>query len=464
VCTLGDPRTFVFSRAQFSLSLQSLLQWSKVMGMELIAHEGFANHLEELLQGPAGNSEVVLDLVLEVIQSSPGAFIIYNSEQTPAPSLERILVAILQTMQALLPGVQEMAGRTVLCLEEADACRLARWAKVAGALVEAYTQLLWVDSVASGILISFLGSCFVVHPHIAQSAFEPWAVLKEANRDSLLPAGVLAGLIRQLAPPCIASFLRFGRFDSPYAQDPSELSQLRDSLQDILTDMFCVAASMPEVEVILSLLLESLQSAEAKQDWCGVEVVWFAFAGIAEVLADEPQIPEVYHTVLLTVFRTEPASEEQCATAVALLRACGPHFEHNLQQHLVPAVQRLVSLVPRVPAAAGEAVQELCGHAGQHLLPHVGDLLKIVVNVAPSVPTDVDASLHGALVGIIRSVERDKAVDAFVQICSSGMATLSSGVDITQEAGRQTLHRCISRLLRCTLVMEQGLGAKLSTK
>merc|ERR1712232_1486393 len=90
-----------------------------------------------------------------------------------------------------------------------------------------------------------------------------------------------------------------------------------------------------------------------------------------------------------------------------------------------------MNAVPRVPTASSESVQEICGYAGHHLLPHVSEFLKIVVVVAPNAPADVDASLHGALVGIVRNLEKEQAIDAFIQICD-GTATRMNGVDISQ--------------------------------
>jgi len=208
--------------------------------------------------------------------------------------------------------------------------------------------------------------------------------------------------------------------------------------------------------MILTLLCDHLQSFEAAQDWHGVEVVWYAFSGIAEVLVDEPPIPEAYQMVLQSVFGAEVSTEEQCTTAATLLRVCGPHFDQVLRPQLVPAVQWLVGVTPRIPSVASEALQEVCGYAGQHLMPHVGELLKVVVSAVPSLSADADASLHGALAGIVRGLPREQAVAAFLQICGGTAAALAEGLDVTQEAGREKLHRCTCRLLRCTIVMKEG--------
>jgi len=360
-------------------------------------------------------------------------------------------------MRALLPGVQQMASRPVVVpLDEADAQRLSRWARVAGTLVEAYTQVLWVDAEAAEVLVGFLGACFMVHPSVAQPIFELWAILKDASRDGKLPSGVLAGLLQKLARPCVTSFTRFGRYGSPCAGDQAELEQLRGAQQDILVDMYCIAAGTAEAQLILTLLCDALRTFEGTQDWHGVEVVWFAFSGIAEVLVDEPPIPEAYQMVLRSVFCAELTTEEQCATAATLLRVCGPHFEQILRPQLVPSVQWLVSVMPRIPSVASEALQELCGYAGQHLLPHVEELLKVVVAAVPSLPAEVDAALHGALAGIVRGLQGEQAVAAFVQICSGTAAALAEGLDVGQAAGREKLHRCACRLLRCTIVMREG--------
>mmetsp|Transcript_112005 Transcript_112005/g.176932 ORF Transcript_112005/g.176932 Transcript_112005/m.176932 type:complete len:952 (-) Transcript_112005:57-2912(-) len=446
--TLGD--------SPFSLAMQALTQWSKTMGMSLIAHEGFAVRLVEMLNGPVASSDAVLDLVLEVLKSSPGAFMIYEGGKKPAPALERVLAAIITRMQTLLPSVQELAGQSAICLEGGDARRVSRWAKVAATLVEAYTQVLWIDSGASNILISFLGACFVVHPHIAQSIFELWSILKDAGRDGKLPPGVLSGLIQKLAAPCIESFTRFGRWDSPYAEERAELVQLREAQQDILCDLYCISAGTPEEQLVLSLLQQKIESAEAARDWHGLEVVLYGFAGIAEALANEPGIPEVYALALQAAFRMEAVSEDHCTTIAMLLRTCGPHFERGLKPQLVSAVQWLVGMVQRIPEVASEAVQELCGYAGEHLLPHVSEFLKVVVDTSPRVSAEVDASLHGALVGIIRCLDREGAVAAFLQICEGTTVALAEGLDVVQETGREKLHRCLCRLLRCSLVMREG--------
>jgi len=454
--TADESMTGTVADSAFALAMQTLVQWSKVMGLPLVSHKGFAVRLVEWLQGVAGNSEVVLELVLEVLRSSPGAFAIYEGAQTPAPALEGVLAAIAGCMRALLPSIQQMASQPPVSLDEADGRRLSRWARVAGTLVEAYTQVLWVDTAAAEVLVAFLAACFMVHPHVAQSVFELWAILKDANRDQKLPPGVLTGLLQQLARPCITSFARFGRYNSPYAEDPAELEQLRSAQQDILVDMYCIAAGTPEAQMILTLLCDHLQNFETAKDWHGVEVVWYAFSGIAEVLVDEPPIPEAYQMVLQSVFRADLPTEEHCTTAAILLRVCGPHFDQILRPQLVPAVQWLVGVMPRIPSVASEALQEICGYAGQHLMPHVGELLKVIVAAVPSLSADVDASLHGALVGIVRGLPREQAVPAFGQICEGTTATLAEGLDVALEIGREKLHRCTCRLLRCTIVMREG--------
>jgi hypothetical protein len=419
-------------------------------------HDGFATRLVDLLQGPAGSSEVVLDVVLEVLRSSPGAFAIYEGCQTVTPSLSRILTAITTSMQALLPRIQEMTAHPATSLDDSDGQRLSRWARVAGTLIESFTQILWVEVAAAEVVIAFLGACFVVHPHVAQSVFELWAILKDANRDSKLPAGVLPGLLQRLAPPCITSFERFGRHDSPYADDVADLMQLRSAQEDILVDMYCIADGIDEAQQIVVLLCDHLQPFEGAKDWHGVEVCWFAFRGIAEVLVDEPSLPSMYQAVLQSVFRAELPTEEHCATAANLLRACGPHFNQTVLPQLVPAVQWLIGVMARIPEVASEALQEICGYAGQHLLPHVQELLKVIIAAAPSLPAEVDVALHGALVGIVRGLPGDQAVAAFLQLCDGTARTLAAGINVQQEAGRQELHRCLCRLLRCTLVMREG--------
>eukprot|EP00928_Gymnodinium_smaydae_P004050 TRINITY_DN11417_c0_g1_i3.p1 TRINITY_DN11417_c0_g1~~TRINITY_DN11417_c0_g1_i3.p1 ORF type:complete len:808 (+),score=192.14 TRINITY_DN11417_c0_g1_i3:582-3005(+) len=443
----------------FALAMQALTQWSKVMGLKVILSVDFVDRLVELLQSPVGHSEVVLELVLEVLRSSPGSFMLYEGAEPPAPALERLLAAVTRAMQALLPRIQQQAGRPAVSLEEADAERLSRWGRVAGALVEAYTQILWAEKDAADGLITFLGACFMVHPRIARSVFELWAILKDANRDSKLPPGVLENLLQHLALPCIASLVRFGRHDSPYAEDPSELSELREAQQEVIVDMFCIADGTTEQRRILTLLQEHLQSSEESKDWNGVEVMWFAFSGIAETLVGvDEQLPEVYEFVVQSIFRAETTDEGHLLTAAALLRTCGPHFQQRLRPQLVPAVQWLVGMVARIPSAASEAVQELCGYAGEHLVSHVAEFLKVVESSAPAVPAEVDASLYGALVGIARHLPADQIVPAFVEICRGTIAALAEGLSVDTEEGRQKLHRISARLLRCTLVMEQGGG------
>jgi len=201
-----------------------------------------------------------------------------------------------------------------------------------------------------------------------------------------------------------------------------------------------------------------LQRFKVAKDWHGVDICWFAFRGIAEVLLDEPSLPAVYQAVLHSIFEAElPAlTQEHCATAANLLRVCGPHFNQAVLPQLVPAVQWLLAVVARIPRVASEALQEICGYAGQHLLPHVQELLKVTVAAAPTLPAEVDVALHGALVGIVRSLPADQAAAAFLNVCDGTGRTFAAGIDVGQEAGRQELHRCLCRLLRCTLVMREG--------
>jgi len=117
--------------------------------------------------------------------------------------------------------------------------------------------------------------------------------------------------------------------------------------------------------------------------------------------------------VLQSVFRAELPAEEHCATAANLLRVCGPHFNQAVLPQLLPAAQWLMSVMARIPAVASEALQEICGYAGQHLLPHVQDLLQVVVAVAPKLPAEVDVALHGALAGVVRGLPGDQAMAAF---------------------------------------------------
>ena len=100
--------------------------------------------------------------------------------------------------------------------------------------------------------------------------------------------------------------------------------------------------------------------------------------------------------------------DEKYTQVATLSKTCGVHFDKGLRPQLVPAVQWLVAMVTRIPEAASEAVQELCGYAGQHLLQHVNDLLKVVVESAPSVSAEVDTladsaehgtSQHSAAIG-----------------------------------------------------------------
>ncbi|CAE7763902.1 unnamed protein product [Symbiodinium pilosum] len=361
-------------------------------------------------------------------------------------------------MKALLPTLQTAAQQQV-SLEMAEGRLLQRWAELAGTLVEAYTQLLWLDAESSEILLAFIGACFVVHPQVAQAVAELWAILKDAKRDSKLPEGVMPKILHRLIEPSVLSFIRFGRFDSAHTEDRSDLVQLRSSQQDILVDMYCIAAATPEAQLVLNGLFSNLEKAESARDLLGMEVVWYAFQGIVEVLADEPAIPEVYHKVLPTVFRVSGAPAEVLSTGAALLRGCGPHFEQRLQVHLAPAVQWLMSVVAQIPVEASEVIQELCGYAGKLLLPHVEEFLKVVSQVATSAPSEVDASLHGALVGITRSLPEEQAALAFSKICDGAGVLLKGGLDVSSEAGRSSFHRVLCRLLRCVTVAEEAGAA-----
>jgi len=119
--------------------------------------------------------------------------------------------------------------------------------------------------------------------------------------------------------------------------------------------------------------------------------------------------------------------------------------------------------MPRIPTVASDALQEICGYAGQHLLPHVEELLKVVVSAVPSLPAEVDAALHGAMVGIVRGLQGEQAAAAFARICEGTIAALADGLDVGCERGREALHRYLCRLLRCALVMREG-GLDCSAK
>lgn len=445
--------TGTLTDSEFSLALQTVTQWSKVMGLQVIEHQSFASHLIGLIGSPAINSDVVLDTVLEILRRSNGAFLIYEPAQQAAPALQKTLVAVTRSMQTMLPSLEQHAASAAQ-LEEEDARRLARWAEVAGNLIEAYTQLLWLDQEVSEILLRFIAASFMVHPKVAQAVSELWAVLKEAKRDGKLPEGVMPGLLQRLAEPSIHSFVRFSRFDSP--EDRADLVQMRSAQQDILVDMYCIAAGTAEAQLVLSSLLKQLEKAEAAGDVVAVEVVWYAFQGIAEVIADEPNVPDAFHAVLRSVVKVGAAPVEVSSTGAALLRACGPHFEKDLQAHLPPAVQWLMTMVTHIPVDASETVQELCGYAGQLLLPFLEEFLKVVSEVAPKAPSEVDAALHGALLGITRNLPADQAVMGFARVCEGSANSLKSGLDVSSEAGRQMLHRILCRILRCDSVMEQA--------
>eukprot|EP00435_Cladocopium_sp_Y103_P025447 s2988_g6.t1 len=109
-------------------------------------------------------------------------------------------------------------------------------------------------------------------------------------------------------------------------------------------------------------------------------------------------------------------------------------------------------MVTHIPVDASETVQELCGYAGKLLLPFVEEFLK----VAPKAPSEVDAALHGALLGITRNLPADQAVMGFARVCEGSASSLKSGIDVSTEAGRQMLHRILCRILRCDSVMEQA--------
>ncbi|CAJ1363007.1 unnamed protein product [Effrenium voratum] len=425
------------------------------MGLQIIQHQTFARHLIALIGSPSVNLDVVLDTVLEVLRRSAGAFMIYEPAQSAAPALQSILAAVTQAMSQLLPTLQQHAASAAV-LEEEDAQRLARWAEVAGSLIEAYTQLLWLDPETSEVLLRFIAACFMVHPRVGQAVSELWAILKDAKRDGKLPENVMPKILHRLVEPSVLSFTRFGRFDSKFTDDRADLVQLRSAQQDILVDMYCVAAGTAEAQLVLGTLLKPLESG----DILGQEVVWYAFQGIAEVIADEPSIPNEYNVVLPSVFRVTGGPAEALATGAALLRACGPHFEQRLQAHLAPAVQWLVSMVAHVPNEASETVQELCGYAGKLLLPHLEEFLKVVDQVAPKAPAEVDACLYGALAGIARNLPAEQAAAGFAKVCNSTAATLQ-GIDTSSEAGRMALHRVLGRILRCPRGAERFLTSLL---
>jgi len=152
--------TGAISDSAFSLAMQTIVQWTKVLGMQPAMHQEFAGRLVEWVEGPSGNSEVILDVVLEVIQSSNGAFVIYEGAQRPPAALEVILAAIVRKMQSLLPQVQQMSKQAATTPNKDDHPVLCAWARIAAALVEAYMQILWVDEAAAGVIVGFLGACF----------------------------------------------------------------------------------------------------------------------------------------------------------------------------------------------------------------------------------------------------------------------------------------------------------------
>ncbi|CAK9081774.1 Hypothetical protein SCF082_LOCUS38897 [Durusdinium trenchii] len=423
------------------------------MGLQILEHEAFSTYLVGLIGSPAVNSDVVLDTVLEVLRRSNGAFLIYEPAQSAAPGLQRTLVAVTRSMQNMLPSLEQRAANPSQ-LDDDDARRLARWAEVAGNLIEAYTQLLWLDQDVSEILLRFIGACLMVHSRVAQAVSELWAVLKDAKRDGKLPEGVMPRILQRLVEPSICSFMRFSRFD--VQEDRADLVHMRSAQLDILVDMYCVAAGTPEAQFVLATLLKRMDQAESAGDVLGLEVVWYAFQGIAEVIADEPNVPDAYHVVLRSVVKVVAAPAEVSSTGAALLRACGPHYEHHLQAHLPPAVQWLMTRVEQIPVEASETIQELCGYAGKLLLPFVEEFLKAVVKVAPAAPSEVDAALHGALVGIARNLPADQLPMGFAQVCQGSAESLKTGIDTSSDAGRMMLHRILCRLLRCDSVMEQA--------
>eukprot|EP00913_Durusdinium_trenchii_P018062 g16972.t1 len=406
-----EAPTGTLADSEFSLALQTVSQWSKVMGLQILEHEAFSTYL-----------------VLEVLRRSNGAFLIYEPAQSAAPGLQRTLVAVTRSMQNMLPSLEQRAANPSQ-LDDDDARRLARWAEVAGNLIEAYTQLLWLDQ-------------------------DLWAVLKDAKRDGKLPEGVMPRILQRLVEPSICSFMRFSRFD--VQEDRADLVHMRSAQLDILVDMYCVAAGTPEAQFVLATLLKRMDQAESAGDVLGLEVVWYAFQGIAEVIADEPNVPDAYHVVLRSVVKVVAAPAEVSSTGAALLRACGPHYEHHLQAHLPPAVQWLMTRVEQIPVEASETIQELCGYAGKLLLPFVEEFLKAVVKVAPAAPSEVDAALHGALVGIARNLPADQLPMGFAQVCQGSAESLKTGIDTSSDAGRMMLHRILCRLLRCDSVMEQA--------
>ena len=101
------------------------------------------------------------------------------------------------------------------------------------ALLEGYTQILWLEPAAAQMLVSFVSTCCVIHPHVAASMSEFWVVIKEMKHDSKLPVGAMEGLLRQFALPIITALVRFGRLDDQTgfstSEDPAaELVQRRE--------------------------------------------------------------------------------------------------------------------------------------------------------------------------------------------------------------------------------------------
>mmetsp|Transcript_21679 Transcript_21679/g.39770 ORF Transcript_21679/g.39770 Transcript_21679/m.39770 type:complete len:955 (+) Transcript_21679:92-2956(+) len=445
----------------FSLAIQTLVQWSEVLGLPLVAEEGFAAKVVTLLQSKAGRSEALVELLLEVLRNSEGAYLVYDGKQVLSPSLSVILMAVSENIKTLLTVVKPMeAMNPAPPLGTADAAMLERWSRVGKHLVEGYTQVLWTEAAVGQVLIAFLRACCMIHPEVAASMSELWVVLKEMHHDSKLPPGVLQGLIRELGAPMVVAMTRFGRLDTKTAYDESSLVKRRESMKDILVDMYCVAVAAAEGPWVLSLLQEGLEVAEKSQDACGIEVLWFAFNGIAEALADEPTIPVVFQTVLPSVFRSSMTSPEHCTTAALLLRSCGPHFQKDLRAHVPSAAQWLVERVAAVPEVASEAVQELCGYAGEALLQHVSGFLQHITTVAPKVSLTVDVNLHGALAGIIRVLIREEAVAGFCKILDPTRTSAKQGLCVERADMRDLLNRCMCRLMRCTSVMEQPLAVE----
>mmetsp|Transcript_14180 Transcript_14180/g.33492 ORF Transcript_14180/g.33492 Transcript_14180/m.33492 type:complete len:952 (+) Transcript_14180:45-2900(+) len=445
----------------FSMAMQTLVQWSKVLGLKLVDEADFAVRLVNLLRSTARCSQAVVELLVEVLESAPGAYLIYDAKQAPSQGLSGVLAALVDTTQTLLAVIQPLASqKPPPTLPPADAGRLARWSQVATTLLENYTQVLWAEQQAAQVLVAFLSACCVIHPDVAASMADFWVIIKEMHHESKLPAGTMQGLLRQLALPIVMALATFGRLDTKTASDEGELEQRREQMSNIIVDMYCVAVAVSEGPWVLSLLQERLEMAESSKDACGKEVIWYAFNGIAEALADEANLPPAFQAVIASVFRADTVSAPECTTAATLLRNCGPHFQRDLRPTLPSAVQWLVERVAAIPEVASEAVQELCGYAGEVLLPHVAAFLEHVVAVVPRVSLAVDTCLHGALAGIIRPLGREDAIGAFEKILQGSVAAVMQGIPAESPSGRDVLNRCLCRFLRCTSVMEQPVAAE----